>query len=100
MKPDHPYAPHAAPNNLYQAVAYAIPLVYRAQGEIGVVAAEHRIGRTFHDAESLEVALDALRDPSENAAVRDELRGLQRRYRWSRAAPAPREGICPVHGDP
>ena len=86
LKPDHPYAPHAAPNNLYQAVAYAIPLVYRAQGEIGVVAAEHRIGRTFHDAESLEAALDALRDPTENAAVRDELRGLQRRYRWSRAA--------------
>lgn len=86
LKPDHPYAPHAAPNNLYQAVAYAIPLVYRAQGEIGVVAAEHRIGRTFHDADSLEAALDALRDPSENAAVRAELRGLQDHYRWSRAA--------------
>ncbi|MGI8998112.1 MAG: glycosyltransferase [Candidatus Limnocylindria bacterium] len=86
LKPDHPYAPHAAPNNLYQAVAYAIPLVYRAQGEIGVVAAEHRIGRTFHDFDSLEAALEALRDPVANDAVRAELRGLQDQYRWSRAA--------------
>ena len=86
LKPDHPYAPHAAPNNLYQAVAYAIPLVYRAQGEIAVVAAEHRIGRTFVDQATLESALDGLRDPTESAAVRDVLRTLQRRYRWSRAA--------------
>ena len=93
LKPDHPYAPHAAPNNLYQAVAYAIPLVYRAQGEIGVVAAEHRIGRTFHDAESLEAALDALRDP-------DGERGRPRRAARAPASvplepcrAAPREGI-------
>lgn len=86
LKPDHPYAPHAAPNNLYQAVAYAVPLVYRSQGEIAVVAAEHRIGRTFADQASLEEALDQLRDPAESGAVRDVLRDLQGRYRWSRAA--------------
>ncbi len=83
--PDHPYAAHAAPNNLYQAVAYAIPLVYRKQGEIAVVAAEHEIGRDFHDAASLEASLDDLRDPAANATVRAELRGLQATYRWSRA---------------
>jgi glycosyltransferase involved in cell wall biosynthesis len=86
LKPDHPYAAHAAPNNLYQAVAFAIPLVYREQGEIAVVAADHRIGRAFHDLPSLEAAFDSLRDPAENAAVRSELRELQRRFRWERAA--------------
>lgn len=86
LKPDHVYAMHAAPNNLYQAVAYAIPLVYREQGEIAVVAAEHRIGRAFRDPASLEEALDALRDPAENAAVRTDLRAMQERFKWGNAA--------------
>lgn len=88
LKPDHPYAAHAAPNNLYQAVAYAIPFVYREQGEIAAVSARHRIGRPFTDAASLEAAIDALRDPAENAAVRAELRRLQGEFRWTRAAKA------------
>jgi glycosyltransferase involved in cell wall biosynthesis len=88
LRPDHPYAAHAAPNNLYQAVAYAIPLVYREQGEIAVVAAEHQIGRAFRDAVSLDAALDSLHDPGANEAVRVELRRLQAIYRWSRAQAA------------
>ncbi len=86
LKPDHPYAAHAAPNNLYQAVAYAIPLVYREHGEIAVAAADHEIGRSFSDTRSLEIALEEMRDPARNAAVRDELRMLQPTYQWSRAA--------------
>ena len=41
-----PYSDHAAPNNLYVAIAYAIPLVHRGQGEIGIQAAQasHRDG--------------------------------------------------------
>ncbi len=85
LRPDHPYAAHAAPNNLYQAVAYALPLVYRQQGEIAVVAAEHEIGRGFHDAPSLDAAFDELRDPLVHAQVRSSLLGLQETYRWSRA---------------
>lgn len=86
LKPGHPYAPHAAPNNLYQAVAYAVPLVFREQGEMAVVARDHRIGCPFRDQDSLRRALDTLRDPAENAAVRDELRALQHTFRWERAA--------------
>ncbi len=86
LKPDHVYAMHAAPNNLYQAVAYAIPLVYREQGEIAVIASDYSIGRAFRDLSSLESALDALRDPVENEAVRASLRSMQGRYRWSQAA--------------
>ena len=86
LRPEHPYASHVAPNNLYQAVAYGIPFVYREQGEIAVVAARHRIGRSFHDDASLDAAIAALRDPAENAAVRADLVALQRGYRWQRAA--------------
>jgi len=86
LRPEHPYASHVAPNNLYQAVAYGIPFVYREQGEIAVVAARHRIGRSFQDDASLDAAIAALRDPEENAAVRADLVALQRGYRWQRAA--------------
>lgn len=88
LKPEHPYAAHAAPNNLYQAVAYAIPFVYREQGEIAAVSARHRIGRPFTDGTSLASAIDALRDPAENAAIRADLRRLQDSFRWTRAAAA------------
>ena len=86
LKPDHPYSRHPAPNNLYQAIALAAPLVYREQGELALVAAAHRIGAPFHDAASLDAAIDSLRDPATNAAIRTELAGVQGRYRWSAAA--------------
>jgi glycosyltransferase involved in cell wall biosynthesis len=82
---DHPYAAHAAPNNLYVAIAHAIPLVHRGQGEIGILAARHRIGVEFNDDPSLDAAIDSLRDPATAAVIRDELRELQRSYSWSRA---------------
>lgn len=80
LRPDHPYAPYAAPNNLYVAVAHAIPLVYRPQGEIGLVADQHRIGQAFADAGSLDAAITELADPKVNAAVRARLRGLRKAY--------------------
>ena len=86
LKPDHPYASHAAPNNLYIAIANAVPLIYRAQGELAVVGGRHRIGEPFTDADTLEASIAALRDPAHNAAIRDDLRTLQGRYRWSDAA--------------
>lgn len=86
LKPDHPYAKHAAPNNLYQAVALAVPLLYREQGELSLVAAQHRIGVPFSDRGSLARAIDALRDPATNAAIRSELASLRGRFRWSAAA--------------
>jgi glycosyltransferase involved in cell wall biosynthesis len=86
LKPDHPYAAHAAPNNLYIAIAHAVPLVFRAQGELRAVSAGNRIGEVFVDDATLETAIAALRDPVHNAAVRADLRSLQGRFRWSDAA--------------
>lgn len=80
LKPDHAYARHAAPNNLYQAIARAIPLLYRAQGELEVVGREHRIGIPFVDQASLEIAIDTLRDQAVNQAIRVELTSLQARF--------------------
>src|SRR6185436_12645039 len=41
LKTDHPYAPYAAPNNLYVAITHAVPLVYRPQGELAEVGRAH-----------------------------------------------------------
>ena len=86
LKADHPYAAHAAPNNLYVAVAHAIPLVHRDQGEIGLLAAQHDIGSPFHDDATLDAAIERMADPTTNARVRSELRGLQSSFRWSAAS--------------
>jgi glycosyltransferase involved in cell wall biosynthesis len=86
LRPDHPYAALAAPNNLYVAIAHAVPLVYRPQGELAIVGAEHQIGATFTDGDDLERAFARLRDPVANEAVRAGLRELRERYRWARAA--------------
>lgn len=80
LKPDHPYAPYSAPNNLYMAIAHAIPLVYRRQGEIGVVANEHRIGQAFTDGASLDAAIAALSEPEVNAKIRADLHSLRKVY--------------------
>ncbi|MGQ0608110.1 MAG: glycosyltransferase [Chloroflexota bacterium] len=88
LKPDHPYASHAAPNNLYIAIANTVPLVFRAQGELSAVSARHRIGEVFVDDATLERAISALRDPRHNAAVRADLRALQEQFRWADAAAA------------
>jgi Glycosyl transferase 4-like domain/Glycosyl transferases group 1 len=85
LKADHPYAAHAAPNNLYVAVAHAIPLVHRAQGEIGLLAGQHDIGASFHDEASLDAAIERIAEPATNARIREELRGLQDRFLWSSA---------------
>ena len=85
LVPDHPYAGHAAPNNLYTAIAYAIPIVYRAGGEFTLLAARHNIGLTFTDDSSLAAAVDELLQPDANRAIRDELRSLQMTYSWKRA---------------
>ena len=81
---DHPYAAHAAPNNLYVAIAYGIPLIHCGQGD-GLMAGRHRIGAWFDDDPTLDAAIDELRDPRSRAAVGEELRGLRERYSWSRA---------------
>jgi glycosyltransferase involved in cell wall biosynthesis len=86
LRPGHPYAALAAPNNLYTAIAHAVPLVYRRQGELAIVGDAHRIGAAFNDDEDLDRALDQLRDPTANGEVRAELRELREDYRWSRAA--------------
>jgi len=96
LKPDHPYASHAAPNNLYIAIANAVPLVFRAQGELSAVSARHRIGEVFVDDTTLERAIGALRDPHHNAAVRADLRMLQEEFRWADAA-ARLVGTYPRH---
>lgn len=85
LKPDHPYAAFAAPNNLYVAVAYTIPLIHRAQGEIREVAQRHQIGASFDDDVTLDAAIERMADPTTNALVRDELRRLQPEYLWSTA---------------
>jgi glycosyltransferase involved in cell wall biosynthesis len=86
LRPDHPYAAHAAPNNLYVAIAHAVPLIYREQGELALIGRQHRIGLSFEDDVSLDRAFDSLRDLDGNEAIREELRQLQGTYRWSRAA--------------
>lgn len=85
---DHPYAVHAAPNNLYVAISHGVPLVHRGQGEIGVLASRYRIGAEFHDDDSLDAAIEHLREPAVSAAIREELRGLRELYSWSRAGAA------------
>jgi glycosyltransferase involved in cell wall biosynthesis len=85
LNPDHPYAAYAAPNNLYVAVAYAIPLIHRAQGEIRVLAERHPIGASFEDDATLDAAIAQMAEPTTNARVRDELRRLQPDYLWSTA---------------
>ncbi|MGI8659222.1 MAG: glycosyltransferase [Candidatus Limnocylindria bacterium] len=86
LKPNHPYANHAAPNNLYVAIANAVPLIFRAQGELSAVSAQHRIGEVFVDDDTLDRAIGSLRDPAHNAAVRQDLKALQQKFRWADAA--------------
>lgn len=88
LRTDHPYAAHAAPNNLYTAIAHALPLLHRGQGEIGLLAGEHRIGRAFASDAELDAAIASLAEPAVNAAVRAELCGLQATYNWARARTA------------
>jgi glycosyltransferase involved in cell wall biosynthesis len=85
LRSDHPYAALAAPNNLYIAIAHAVPLVYRAQGELAEVSREHEIGAPFTDDASLDAAVDSLRDPSVNASIRAGLAALRMDYTWERA---------------
>jgi glycosyltransferase involved in cell wall biosynthesis len=85
LRPDHPYAAFAAPNNLYTAIAHAIPLVHRLQGEVRLLAERHLIGASFEDEATLDAAIATVADPATNARIRDELRGLQATYRWSTA---------------
>jgi len=86
LAPDHPYAAHAAPNNLYVAIAYATPLIHRGQGEIGFLADRADIGARFDDDASLDLAIDALRDPERRRRVASILAGLQATYSWGRAS--------------
>lgn len=86
LKPRHPYAPQAAPNNLYVAIANGVPLLYRAQGELAVVGARHRIGEAFTDEASLAAAIERLRNPVENESIRVGLRAIRDRYRWTDGA--------------
>lgn len=83
---DHPYAAHAAPNNLYVAIAYTTPLVHRGQGEIGALAERADIGAQFDDDASLDVAIDSLRDPERRRQVASNLAGLQATYSWASAS--------------
>lgn len=85
LKADHPYAAYAAPNNLYVAVAHAIPLVHRAQGEIRELAERHEIGAAFIDDASLDLAIAQLAEPETNVRIRNELRRLQGDFLWSSA---------------
>jgi hypothetical protein len=85
LNADHPYATFAAPNNLYVAVAHAIPLVHRAQGEIRELAERHEIGASFDDDASLDAAIASLAEPMTNARVRDSLRRLQGDFPWPTA---------------
>lgn len=82
---DHPYAAHAAPNNLYVAIAYATPLLHRGQGEIGSLAGQADIGEQFDDDASLDRAIDALRDPARRREVTRSLTKLQSIYSWAAA---------------
>jgi hypothetical protein len=86
LRRDHPYASLAAPNNLYIAIAHAVPLAYREQGELAEVGAKHEIGVPFDDDASLDAALDQLADPAVNARIRGSLMALGSDYRWAVAA--------------
>jgi hypothetical protein len=88
LRPDHPYAAHPAPNTLYAAIAWAVPLLHRGQGEIGPAAREAEIGVAFTDDASLERAIDELRDPVRQTAIRRSLQMPQDRYAARRAAEA------------
>ncbi len=81
----HPYAAHAAPNNLYTAIAYTIPIVFRAGGELTVIASRHFIGLPFTDDSSLAEGIGTLLEPATKRAVREALRSLQATYTWERA---------------
>ncbi len=85
LKPEHPYAALAAPNNLYVAIANRIPLVYREQGELLEVGRARLIGTPFHDDSSLDAGIDGLRDPERRRAVIASLDALARDYRWANA---------------
>jgi glycosyltransferase involved in cell wall biosynthesis len=95
LRPDHPYAAFAAPNNLYVAIAHAVPLVYRPQGELEEVGRSEVIGIPFTDAPSLDAAIDRLRDPAVAEAIRASLADLRRRYTWE-AAVEPLVAAYPV----
>lgn len=86
LHPDHPYAELAAPNTLYSAIAHAVPLVYRNQGELAILAARHRIGESFSNDDELREAIDRMRDKGTSEAVRTELRDLRNRYSWKQAS--------------
>lgn len=88
LRTDHPYAAHAAPNNLYAAIAYAVPMLHRGQGEIGLIAREYHIGREFVSDAQLDAAIAALAEPTTNAHIRAEMRNLQATYSWGRARTA------------
>lgn len=85
LKPTHPYAAFAAPNNLYVAIAHGVPLVYRPQGELEEVGRVERIGFPFTDDASLDAAIDQLRVPATNQGIRESLSELRQRYTWARA---------------
>jgi len=85
LVPDHPYAEHAAPNNLYVAIAFATPLVHRGQGEIGSIAERADIGVGFDDDASLELAFNELRDPDRRRQIERSLTRLQATYSWASA---------------
>jgi hypothetical protein len=86
LHPQHPYAAHPAPNNLYLAIAWGVPLVHRGQGEIGLIARTADIGASFSDDASLDIAIDQLRRRERQWSVRAALRALQQRYSARRAA--------------
>lgn len=86
LRPDHPYAVHAAPNNLYTAIAYGVPFLFREQGEIKLVAERHLIGAAFSDAGTLDEAVAHLAEPGFNAEVRESLTVLGTRYTWAAAS--------------
>lgn len=86
LRPEHPYAALAAPNNLYVAIAHQVPLAYREQGELAEVGAQHEIGVPFSDDIGLDAAFDRLADSEVNARVRAELAALADSYLWATAA--------------
>jgi glycosyltransferase involved in cell wall biosynthesis len=88
IRTDHPYASFAAPNNLYAAIAMAIPLIYRPQGELAIVGGRSRIGVPFSDQVSLDRAVETLREPRTNRAIRAELKKLRTTYSWAAARDA------------
>jgi glycosyltransferase involved in cell wall biosynthesis len=97
LKPSHPYAPLVAPNNLYVAIAAAIPLVYRPQGELATVGCELDIGEAFTDAASLDAAIEKLGNPIRNSEVRAGLSDVRASYTWA-AAVRPLLAVYPRNG--